>query len=132
MKEIEIFSLGEWEVFWAVIHNFLGWAHECTYYTSRSFKSSHYNPDERRRELLRKVVEKDGRLHIYHLFEPFVSSDLPQYNRKFTDNGMRLIRLLIKTDELIVDWDISDAEKEILQRYSPPLYDRIFGNKSNN
>ena len=38
MKEIEIFSLGEWEAFWAVIHNFLGWAHECTYPTTQTYK----------------------------------------------------------------------------------------------
>jgi hypothetical protein len=77
-------------------------------------------------ELLQKVADKGGVLHIHHLFEPFVPSDLSQYQRRFTDNGMRLIRTIIKIEGLQVNWDVCDAEKEILQRYSPPLYCRIF------
>lgn len=126
MKEIEIFSLGEWEAFWAVIHNFLGWAYECTYPTTQTYKSHKIDYEDRHKKLLQKVVEKGGKLHIYHLFEPFVDSDLPQYQRKFVDNGMRLIRYIVKTDGLVVDWDINDDEKDIIFRYSPPLYNRIF------
>ena len=39
---------------------------------------------------------------------------------------MRLIRYIVKTDGLVVDWDINDDEKDIIFRYSPPLYNRIF------
>jgi len=127
MKEIEIYSLGEWDVFWAVIHNFLGFAHKCTY--SLDLKPSPLRPDEMRRELLNMVVEKEGKLHIYHLFEPFVEADLPQYARKFYDNGMKLIKEIIHCDGLEVEWDIPAEEKLTLLRFSPPLYDRIFSNK---
>lgn len=125
MTQIDIYSLGEKDVFWAVIHNFLGWAHECTY--GLRLEPYNYNPEERYKELLRDVVKKGGTLHISHLFKPFVDSDMPQYQRKFFDNGIRLIRLIVKTEGLIVDWDINDTEKDVLQRFSPPLYDRIFG-----
>lgn len=128
MKEIEIYSLAEWEVFWAVIHNFLGWAHESSYNPPR-LEPIAYNPQDRLKELLQKVVEKGGKLHIYHLFEPFVASEYPQYQRKYNDNGMRLIRLIRNTKGLIVDWDIMDYEKDVLLRNSPPLYYALFGDK---
>lgn len=128
MKEIEIYSLAEWEVFWAVIHNFLGWAHESSYNPPR-LEPIAYNPQDRLKELLQKVVEKGGELHIYHLFEPFVASEFPQYQRKYNDNGMRLIRLIRNTKGLIVDWDIMDYEKDVLLRNSPPLYYALFGDK---
>lgn len=127
MKEIEIYSLGEWEVFWAVIHNFLGWAHESSYNPPRHEPIT-YNPQDRLKELLQKVEERDGEMHIYHLFELFVSSEFPQYQKKYYDNGLRLIRLIHNTKGLRVDWDIMDYEKDILLRNSPPLYYAIFGN----
>lgn len=126
MKEIEIWSLAEWEVFWAVIHNFLGWSHSCTYMTSDDLKPHNHNLEEIRKETLRKVAEKGGKLHVNHLFEPFVHSDLPQSERHFYDNGIRLMRLILKTEGLEVVWDIPDTEKEILLSYSPPLYHKIF------
>lgn len=128
MKEIEIYSLGEWEVFWAVIHNFLGWAHESSY-NPPCLEPISYDPQDRLKELLQKVVEKEGKLHIYHIFEPFVKSELPQYQRRYYDNGIRLIRLICNTKGLIVDWDIMDYEKDILLRNSPPFYYAIFGDK---
>ena len=123
-NEIEIYSLAEWETFWAVIHNFLGWSHECTY--DLPLKPGIYKPEERRKELLKKVVERGGKLHINHLFEPFVDAELPQYRRKFYDNGIRLIKDILTIDGMDVDWDIPDSEKQTLLSFSPPLYDRIF------
>lgn len=128
MKEIEIYSLGEWEVFWAVIHNFLGWAHESSY-NPPSLKPISYDPQDRFKELLQKVAEKDGKLHIHHFFEPFVASEFPQYQRMYFDNGMRLIKLIRNTKGLAVNWDIMDYEKDILLRNSPPLFYAIFGDK---
>lgn len=84
------------------------------------------SPDEMRKELLQKVVEKGGRLHIHHIFEPFVNSEYPQYQRKFYDNGLKLIRDILKTDGLEVEWDIPDSEKKTLLNYSPPLYNKMF------
>lgn len=124
MKDLEIYTLAEWDTFWAVIHNFLGWAHKCTY--GFILEPRKTNPDEMRKELLQKVVEKGGRLHIHHLFEPFVNSEYPQYQRKFYDNGLNLIRDILKTDGLEVEWDIPDEEKETLLNYSPPLYHKLF------
>jgi hypothetical protein len=63
---------------------------------------------------------------MYHLFEPFVNSEYTQYQRKFYDNGIKLIRDIIKTDGLEVEWDIPDSEKETLLKYSPPLYNKMF------
>ena len=58
MKDLEIYTLAEWDTFWSIIHNFLGWAHECTY--GYILQSMTISPDEMRKELLQKVVEKGG------------------------------------------------------------------------
>ena len=128
MKEkIEIYTLAEDKVFWAVIKNFLGWSYECTYPTSQTWKVPFFNQEEQNMIMLRKVAEKGGRLHVYHLFTPFKESDLPQYNRRFIANAVRLMRFIVRTDGLEVEWDVSESCKETLIRNSPPLYYRIFG-----
>ena len=130
-KKIEIYSLAEADVFWAIIKNFLGWSYECSYPTSQTWKPHNIEPREHLKELLRKVVEKGGYLHVYHLFTPFVESDLVQYNRHFIDNGLELIRYIVKTDGLEVEWDVDDSCKETLMRMSPPLYYRLFVKEAN-
>ena len=123
-KEIDIYTLAEWDVFWAVLHNFLGWAKQCTY--SLPLEPRNYDPESERESLLIWVATRGGVLHIHHLFKPFVDSDLPQYQRKFTDNAMQLIHRIFKIEHLCVIWEIEEEEKKKLRSISPILYERIF------
>lgn len=124
-KEIEIYSLAESSTFWALMHNFLGWAPRCTCGIILKHKKG-WNQEEECRDILRKVADAGGELHIYHLFTPFMKHELDVYNRRFYDNGIRLIRFILHTDNLKVVWDIDEDEKSFLRSYSPPLYDRLF------
>lgn len=126
-KEIEIYSLAEAPTFWAMMHNFLGWAPCCTYGIIWKDEKG-WNPEEERRDILRKVAAAGGELHIYHLFTPFVKHKLDTYNRNFYDNGLQLIRLILHTEGLKVIWNINEEEKSFLRSYSPPLYNRLFIN----
>lgn len=128
-KEIEIYSLAEAPTFWALMHNFLGWAPQCTCGIILKHKKG-WNQEEERRDILRKVADAGGELHIYHLFTPFMKHELDVYNRRFYDEGLRLIRFILHTDGIKVIWDIDEEEKSFLRRYSPPLFDRLFSNNT--
>lgn len=128
-KEIEVYSLAEAPAFWALMHNFLGWAPRCTLGIILRHRKGR-DPEEEHREILRKVAAAGGELHIYHLFTPFMKHELDVYNRRFYDNGIRLIRLILRTDGLKVIWDIGEEDRSFLRSYSPPLYDRIFINNT--
>lgn len=127
-KELIIYTLAEAGTFQAVICNYLGWAPICTYGYDFMRKRC-INPDAIRLDILEKLKGMNTTIKALHLFKPLSEPDLEYYRRHYIDDAISWIKLLVKSG-VKVNWDeIPRDERDLLARHSPPLYDKLFGNR---
>lgn len=124
-KELNIYTLAEGPTFWAVVCNYIGWAPRCTYGYD-FMKVRKIDEEAEKLDMLAKVKGMGATINVRHLFEPFREPELQYCMRKHYDDALSLIRNIIKSGVKVVWDEIPSDERDLLLRYSPPLYSRMF------
>lgn len=125
---INVFTLAEKGVLLALLKNALGWAPEPTF-GPPFLKHVHiHSSTEQTHRIMQAAYKKGIRIRAAHIFKPLCESRFTQYNLRFHDDAMDILRKIVKDfpGMLILDYSQQMQEDlEHLRTCSPPLYDKV-------
>lgn len=126
-KALFIRTLAEFDILVAILKNETGETNVSTYHAP-ILEDDPADRDDILRQLLTQAQEKGVHLKIKNIFTPLKESKFEQYNRHYHDDAIRILRILAgEFPDMFSFLRREDIEEdiEILQRNSPPLYDKL-------
>lgn len=125
-KIIELYTLAEKDVLIAHLKNAIRWSPWPTYGDYTEFR-----PAGRGRNVNREIV---GRAHdkgivirVERIFEPICKSRFQVYDRRYHDDALAMLRLMVKDFPgmlVLRDSEALRKDLDILNLNSPPLYNK--------
>ena len=124
-KVIDLYTLAEKEVLIAHLKNAIPWSPWPTYGDYTEFRPSGRNVN---REIVERAHDKGIVIRVKRIFEPICKSRFQVYDRRYHDNALSMLRLMVKDFPgmlVLRDSEALRKDLDIVKLNSPPLYEKV-------
>lgn len=123
-KVIDLYTLAEKDILIAHLKNAIRWSPWPTYGNFSGFRPSGRNVN---REIVERAHVKGVVIRVERIFEPIFKSLFQVYDRRYRDDALSMLRLMIKDFPgmlILRDSEALRKDLDFLKLNSPPLYEK--------
>lgn len=125
-KVIDLYTLAEKHILITHLKNALRWSPWPTYGDFSEFYPSGRDVN---REIVERAHDEGIVIRVERIFEPICKSRFQVYDRRYRDDALSMLRLMIKDfPGMLVLRDSEELRKDLdflKLNYSPPLYEKV-------
>lgn len=124
-KVIDLYTLAEKEILIAHLKNALRWSPWPTYGDFSEFRPTGRNVN---REIVERAHNEGVVIRAERIFEPICKSRFQVYDRRYHDDALAMLRLLVKDFPgmlVLCDSEALRKDLDFLELNSPPLYEKV-------